>query len=221
MEAFLGILCVLLAVSVVYLIWRVGQAVSRQRYEQLQASKQDVDVALAKAEQKSELLQEELIGTKDLLEKECRDRQSIERTLEGTNAYLQAQQEKFQEQKEELQHIREHFNAEFQTLANKILDEKSQKFTDLNKQNIGLLLTPLQERIKNFEEKVERSYNQESAERNTLKGVVTQLMKQSVQIQTEANNLTKALKGDSKKQGNWGEVILERVLERSGLNKGK
>jgi len=111
------------------------------------------------------------------------------------------------------------FNNEFQVLANKILEEKSTKFTQLNQQNISQVLEPLKEKIKVFEEKVEKSYQQESAERNVLKGVVEQLMQQSIQIKYEANNLAKALKGDNKKQGNWGEVILERVLERSGLIK--
>lgn len=115
--------------------------------------------------------------------------------------------------------MRVRFNNEFQVLANKILEEKSTKFTQLNQQNISQVLEPLKEKIKVFEEKVEKSYQQESAERNVLKGVVEQLMQQSIQIKDEANNLAKALKGDNKKQGNWGEVILERVLERSGLIK--
>ncbi|RZL15304.1 MAG: DNA recombination protein RmuC, partial [Pedobacter sp.] len=75
--------------------------------------------------------------------------------------------------------------------------------------------------IKSFEEKVEKVYKSESDERNILKGVISQLMDQTKQIQEDANNLTRALKGDSKKQGNWGEVILERVLERSGLIKDR
>src|SRR5690606_10281757 len=78
---------------------------------------------------------------------------------------------------------------------------------------------PLKEKIKAFEEKVDKTYKAESDERNILKGVVEQLMEQSRHIKDEANSLTRALRGDSKKQGNWGEVILERVLERSGLTK--
>src|SRR5690606_6931497 len=83
------------------------------------------------------------------------------------------------------------------------------------------ILKPLQERIKTFEEKVEKTYQHEAAERNSLKGVVQQLMEQSLRIKDEANSLARALRGDSKKQGNWGEVILERVLERSGLVKDR
>ena len=82
-----------------------------------------------------------------------------------------------------------------------------------------LSLIRLKENLKAFEDKVEKVYNMEAAERNTLKGVITQLMDLNKQISDEAQNLTKALKGDNKKQGNWGEVILEKVLERSGLVK--
>jgi len=115
--------------------------------------------------------------------------------------------------------LREQFNLQFQHMANTILEEKTQKFTALNQQQMDQILTPLKEKIKTFEEKVERTYQQEAAERNVLKGVVEQLMQQSMLIKHEANNLTNALKGDTKKQGNWGEIILERVLERSGLIK--
>ncbi len=219
MEAFIGTVCIGLGVVSIYLFWRLGRSVSRERYEQLDHAKREIDLVLARAVQKEEMLLKDVNHLNELLGKETETRQSVERTLEGTNAYLQAQQEKFQEQKEELNRIRTQFNVEFQVLASKILEEKSQKFTDLNKQNIGLLLDPLKERIKHFEDKVEKTYNQEAAERNVLKGVVEQLMQQSVQIQEEAHNLTKALKGDNKQQGNWGEVILERVLERSGLIK--
>ncbi len=219
METVVSIVSIFLGILCVYLFWRLSQSVSRERYTLLDNAKREADLELARAIQKSDMLQKDVDHLNELLGKETGTRQSVERTLESTNAYLQAQQEKFQEQKEELNRIRTQFNTDFQLLASKILEEKSQKFTDLNKQNISLLLDPLKERIKHFEDKVEKTYNQEAAERNVLKGVVEQLMQQSVQIQTEAHNLTKALKGDNKQQGNWGEVILERVLERSGLIK--
>ena len=219
METVVSIVSIFLGILCVYLFWRLSQSVSRERYTLLDNAKREADLELARAIQKSDMLQKDVDHLNELLGKETGTRQSVERTLESTNAYLQAQQEKFQEQKEELNRIRTQFNTDFQLLASKILEEKSQKFTDLNKQNISLLLDPLKERLRHFEDKVEKTYNHEAAERNVLKGVVEQLMQQSVQIQTEAHNLTKALKGDNKQQGNWGEVILERVLERSGLIK--
>ncbi|WP_461449242.1 DNA recombination protein RmuC [Mucilaginibacter sp.] len=130
---------------------------------------------------------------------------------------FKAQRDRLTEQERSIQEIQQKFQLEFQNVANKLLDEKSQKFVETNRANLDVLLNPLKENIKAFEEKVDKVYNMEAAERNTLKGVITQLMELNQLISNEAQNLTKALKGDNKKQGNWGEVILERVLERSGL----
>jgi DNA recombination protein RmuC len=134
---------------------------------------------------------------------------------------FKAQRERLTEQEKAIQDIQQKFQLEFQNVANKLLDEKSQKFVETNRANLDTLLNPLKENLKAFEEKVDKVYNMEAAERNTLKGVITQLMDLNKLISSEAQNLTKALKGDSKKQGNWGEVILERVLERSGLVKDR
>lgn len=138
-----------------------------------------------------------------------------------SESLLQAQREKFAEQQADLEKLQERFTLAFDQVANRLLDEKSFKFTQQNQKNLEQLLNPFKENIKSFEEKVEKVYKEEAAERNHLKGVIFQLMEQSRQIQSDANNLTKALKGDSKKQGNWGEIILERVLESSGLIKGR
>jgi DNA recombination protein RmuC len=219
MEIILGALIVILLFICIYLAVQKAKAVSKAEFDKLSQYKQDLEIEYAKVKQFAELQVQEKEDLKKALEKEKNERNALERTLEGTNAYLQAQQEKFEEQKDEIQRTKAQFNNEFQVLANKILEEKTQKFTALNQQYLGVILDPLKEKIKTFEEKVEKSYAQESAERNVLKGVVEQLMQQSLQIKDEANNLTRALKGDSKKQGNWGEVILERVLERSGLTK--
>lgn len=132
-----------------------------------------------------------------------------------------AQRQRLAEQEKSIQEIQQKFQLEFQNIASKLLEEKSQKFVETNKTHLDILLNPLKENIKAFEEKVDKVYNMEAAERNTLKGVISQLMELNKLISNEAQNLTKALKGDSKKQGNWGEVILERVLERSGLVKDR
>src|SRR5690606_10411800 len=219
MEFILIGIIILLLVVCIHLAVQKGKAVSTSECDKLSQYKQELEIEYAKVKQFAELQAQEKEELKRLLEREQNERNALERTLEGTNAYLQAQQEKFEEQKEEIQRTKAQFNNEFQVLANKILEEKTQKFTALNQQYLGVILDPLKEKIKTFEEKVEKSYAQESAARNVLKGVVEQLMQQSLQIKDEANNLTRALKGDSKKQGNWGEVILGRVLERSGLTK--
>src|ERR1051326_5392272 len=129
-------------------------------------------------------------------------------------------EEKLKYQKDEVENLKKNFSVEFENLANKILEEKSKKFTEQNKTNLETILNPLKENISKFEKKVEETYKTESSERNSLKGEIKTLITLNKQISEEANNLAKALKGDSKKQGNWGEIILEKVLERSGLQKG-
>lgn len=216
----LAIICIIvLVLLLVFLLMQSAQKVSKASYQQLEQEKGQALVELAKYMERERALLASEEKLERYLNKEREERSSIERTLEGTNAFLQAQQEKYQEQQQEMSRIREQFQLEFQHMANKILDEKTQKFTASNQLNISQILDPLKEKIKTFEEKVERTYQQESAERHVLKGVVEQLMQQSLLIKDEANSLTKALKGDNKKQGNWGEIILERVLERSGLVK--
>lgn len=197
----------------------------------LKSENEILKINLAKAEEKSDNLQEEkqnitqlLKGEHDRLIKEL----SIERnklaqasqSLESSKAWMQAQKEKITEQSQEMNKNQEKFNKDFELIASKILDEKTKKFTEQNRSNLDVLLNPLKENIKAFEEKVERVYKIEADERNILKGVITQLMDLNKMMSIETQNLTKALKGDNKKQGNWGEMILERVLERSGLVKG-
>lgn len=134
---------------------------------------------------------------------------------------LIAQRDKQQQQESYINELQQRFKLEFENIANRVLEDKSARFTAQNRLNLDLIINPLKENIKAFEEKVDRVYKTESDERNVLKGVISQLMDQSKLISEEAGNLTRALKGDSKKQGNWGEVILERILERSGLVKDR
>jgi DNA recombination protein RmuC len=159
-------------------------------------------------------LQDEL---NDLRERFNEERSNYIKADSLANSY----RDKLAEQQKNLEELQQRFTLEFSHIANKILDEKSAKFTAQNQTNLDSILSPLKANIKSFEEKVDKVYQTEAAERSQLKGVIFQLMDQSKQIQVDANNLTKALKGDNKKQGNWGEVILERVLERSGLIKDR
>lgn len=120
-----------------------------------------------------------------------------------------------------LNSAREEFSNHFRTVANQILEEKSQRFTEQNKTNLDQLLAPLQLKITEFKTKVEEVYVQESKDRTAMAEQVKQLMSLNQGLSEDAKNLTLALKGSSKAQGNWGELILERVLEMSGLEKGK
>jgi len=110
---------------------------------------------------------------------------------------------------------------QFETIANKLLEEKSSKFTETNKANIETLLNPLKEDINKFRTKVEETYDKESKERFSLEGKVKDLIEQTNKVSAEANNLATALKGKPQKRGNWGEMILERILESSGLTKDR
>lgn len=128
--------------------------------------------------------------------------------------------QKLAEQRGELEQLNQKFTKEFENLANRILDEKSQKFTDQNKNNMDIILNPFKDKLKEFEQKVDQAYKSESAERITLKTEIKNLVELNKQISEEANNLATALKGDNKQQGNWGEMVLEKILERSGLKQG-
>lgn len=119
-----------------------------------------------------------------------------------------------------LQEAREALSSQFKNLANEILEEKSKRFTDQNQANIGLLLDPLKAKLQEFQGKVEEVYIQEGKDRSALAEQVRHLMSLNQKLSEDAHNLTRALKGSSKTQGNWGELILERVLEASGLRKG-
>ena len=127
------------------------------------------------------------------------------------------------EQKSELTTLREQFTKEFENLANRIFEEKTEKFTIQNKNNLDELLKPLGEKIKDFETKVNEVYISEGKERASLKEQLTMLHQLNQQMSIEAQNLTKALKGETnnKFQGNWGEIILESILEKSGLVKDR
>ena len=128
---------------------------------------------------------------------------------------------KLLEQKSELIEMQDQLKDQFENLANKILDEKAQKFAKQNKEGLDQLLTPLESKLEEFKKKVEETYEKGTQERFTLKEQIRQMAELNQKMSDDAKNLTKALKGDSKAQGNWGEVILERILERSGLTKGR
>jgi len=136
-------------------------------------------------------------------------------------AEMENLQQKNSEQKGEVEKLQEKFTKEFENLANRILDVKSEKFTKQNKENIENILNPLKEKIKTFEDKVEKSQKENISIHSSLKEQLLNLQSQNLKITQEAENLTKALKGDSKMQGNWGELVLERVLEKSGLEKDR
>jgi DNA recombination protein RmuC len=129
--------------------------------------------------------------------------------------------EKLSEHTAEVEKLQDKFRTEFKNLANEILEEKTKKFTEQNKIKLEEILSPLGEKIKAFEKRVEDTYDKESKQRFSLEKEIKNLAELNIKISEDAKNLTTALKSDTKKQGNWGELVLERVLESSGLVKGQ
>ncbi len=138
--------------------------------------------------------------------------------LQSQNHYLQ---ERLELQKKDFEEIKRQSQIEFQNIASRILEEKSIKFTESNKENINNLLKPLGENLHSFKKQVEETYDKESKQRFSLEEKIKELVDLNHKLSKEAKDLTSALKGESKKQGNWGEIILESILEKSGLEKGR
>ena len=162
------------------------------------------------------------------LQQSIQEKESIRNEKEAINIQLTKKEVDFdnlwqrnKEQKEEVEKLQEKFTKEFENLANKILDEKSSKFTEQNKENMKNILTPLQDKIQLFEKKVEDTHKESIDYHAALRQQILGLSEMNAQMSKETLNLTKALKGDSKMQGNWGELVLERVLEKSGLEKDR
>jgi len=161
--------------------------------------------------EKTESEREEIRREKDFLNTELSRRNTEFENLQQQNL---KRDEKLDKQQEQLR-------KDFELMASKILEEKSEKFTNQNKENIKNILNPLEEKIKTFEKKVEDSQKESICMHSALKEQLLGLKDLNQHMAKEATNLTKALKGDSKTQGNWGELVLERVLEKSGLEKDR
>ena len=168
---------------------------------------------------------QQLTKDKGELQDEIKFIQREKEQLITTNTSLEEQlknlREKLEENKTEIENLQEKFTKEFENLANKILDEKATKFTNQNKENIKNILEPLEKKIQSFEKKVTDSDEKRAGFQSALKTQLENLKQMNQQMSKETINLTKALKGDSKSQGNWGELVLERVLEKSGLEKDR
>lgn len=165
--------------------------------------------------------QKSLLQREETLKKLQQEKENLLIEVTRKDSALTNLEAKQTEQKAELEKLQEKFQKEFENLAQKILDEKTQKFTVQNKENLLNILNPLQEKIKSFEQKVETTHKESIDYHAALRQQIIGLKELNVQITKETTNLTKALKGESKSQGNWGELVLERVLEKSGLEKGR
>ena len=198
-EIVIALLFLGIGFSIAYLMGKSGISRFEERIQNLQST-------LLEKEQK---LEEELLRS-NMAEKDLISLQSDHRNL----------MEKLAEQKSDLENLQEKFRIEFKNLANEILEEKSQKFTEQNREKLDVLLKPLGEKISEFQKRVEETHKEDIKGRSALDQHLRTLQELNLKMSDEAKNLTKALKGDNKQQGNWGEVILQRILEKSGLRKG-
>lgn len=189
---------------------------SKSETSRLEERNSNLDEQLTENEQKLQALQHE----KESQLKEERERSAeLDRQLAGLKSEYSGLQEKLAEQKGQLAEMQEQFTIQFENLANKILEEKSEKFTKQNKESLDQLLNPLGLKLEEFKKKVEETYEKGTQERSGLREQIKNMVQLNQQMSEDAKNLTKALKGDSKAQGNWGEVVLASILEKSGLRK--
>ncbi len=212
-----------------------ARMVSRDEHDEVEEKNKRLEDSLKATQSALKLTEERLFDQKNLNEKQSIQIENLQEKVTGTSsaksrieAEKVALEEKLKTQKQELIDLNEARKQEilelhktsqiqFQNIANQILDEKSKKFTESNKINIEALLKPLGENIESFKKRVEETYDKESKQRFSLEEQVKNLLLETNKISSEANNLASALKGQNKKQGNWGEMILETILQNSGL----
>jgi DNA recombination protein RmuC len=217
----------LIAYFIFYLLNK-SKNVSKNDFENLKAKFDEAVAASKLNEEKVNLFaamkkeSEDKLNDKELamaqLHKEISIHQQKIAELTANNSFIS---EKLSHQKTEFEELQKTAHLQFEKIANKLFEEKSSKFTETNKVNIETLLNPLKEDINKFKTKVEETYDKESKERFSLERVVKDLKEQTDKVSAEANNLATALKGKPQKRGNWGEMILERILETSGLTKDR
>lgn len=195
----------------------IQQNLLQTQFEKLKAEKEFLVAEAAKAR----LLEEQCRAQSASLEKLREENQLVQNQFSSIKEKLASAEEKLATQKEELGKIGEQFKFEFRSLAQNILEEKSEKFTQVNEEKMKAILDPLKSEIGIFKQKVEETYDKESKERFSLGKEIERLVGMTQQVSIDANNLTTALKGNNKMQGNWGEMILESLLENSGLIKGR
>lgn len=214
------ILGFILGAIILYFVLKSSQ-VSRNLFDELNHQFIHQSADLNNFRSKSE----ELLQTNSDLISELKTLEKEKQEFHSQNAHLSAQNENLQKlleiQKEEIGKMQEVAKTEFQNLANKILEEKTEKFTALNQNNLKTILEPLGENLEIFKRRVNEVYENEARERFSLNNTIKLMMEQTAKVSQEANNLATALKGQTKTQGDWGEMILERILEDSGLTKDR
>lgn len=210
----------MLAWIVVSLYWKL-KTVSKRDFEIATQENYRLNTQLAVSKEKISDVEQEIAQYKVDVRTLTDELNEVHKLLATFTAENNALTEKLGLQKNEMEAIRKQFTLEFEQIASKILEEKTEKFTNLNRDNLDMILRPLGENIDLFRKKVEEVYLTEAKERFSLGREVKNLRELNDRLSNEANNLTHALRGDFKIQGDWGQMILENILERSGLTKGR
>ena len=210
--SFLGILLLAAVAAILQLMRQTQQArleevTARERLAAKQAEMDRLLESMHKAESDNESLKNDI--------------QNYREQIATLKTSLELERKQFEEKLSLLNDSRDQLSAAFKNIANEIFDDKTKKFTATSKASLETVLNPLQEKIKQFEKRVEETYDKESKERFSLAKEIKSLQELNSRISEEAVNLTNALKGDNKAQGSWGEFVLESILEKSGLVKGR
>ena len=211
----------ILGFLIAYFYSKSTQTLTNEEADILEHEREEALQTISRMEERNQNLSTQLQQAEQDQKQAQKHASDAEKQLAELNANYRNLQERLSEQKEEMKQLQERFKDEFENLANRILEEKSKKFTEQNREKLDQLLKPLGEKMESFKKKVEETYEKEMREQTSLKEQIKQMAELNKQMTKEANDLTKALKGESKTQGSWGEVILQRILEKSGLTKGR
>ena len=194
---------------------------SPEQTKELNGRMKDLEMGGAQKDERIRHLEQDLtVAQKTLAEKQAGELELRER-LAREETERTSSQKRLEEQRKEFETVKNQLKVDFQNLANRILEDKSKKFTEQNKDNMDNLLKPLNEKIKAFRERLEKNHETQSRDQVQLREQIKTLTELNVRMSEEANNLTQALKGESKTMGNWGEMVLETLLEHSGLTRNE
>lgn len=216
-----GILVALVATVVFFVVYNSSRKGWQQSLTARESEAADLKVRNGVLEAQVKSCTARLAEVQAQLDFSNREREKLNREKGDLQARNQMLSENMEVQKQEVQRVRQEMNNEFKVLANEILQEKSKSFSEMNHERLAEILNPLKERLEGFKKTVEETYNNEARERFSLKEQIKELVERSESIGAEAKQLTHALRGDSKIQGDWGEMILESILEKSGLEKDR
>jgi DNA recombination protein RmuC len=202
---------------IAYLFLKSKKTIPIEEVNRLNEEINSLKVEVGKYSERIKLLESD----KTSLQSDLKSEREKSEKLTSENSFLKSDysnlQTKLSEQKAEIEELQQKFTKEFENLANKIFKEKTDEFSKQSKTNLDILLNPLNQKIKDFEKKVEETYDKESKERFSLAKEIKGLQELNMKMSKDATDLTNALKGDSKVMGNWGEIVLESILEKSGL----